>query len=337
MRKVAVACLALVALAALVAIGGCGGTDGQVPPGPNPGPAATFVGKDVCIVCHAGPGGSYVRSSPHGQDFYTAHGMDLIDGRGGVCAPCHVTGFQETGGWKSTAETPHLAGISCEECHGPGSEHGGAPGSSNIVLEPNAATTCWDCHVNEYKKLRSEPEVVTDADLASTKPASVHVYHSQAAFLNGYLGFNRPQMKPAHALIENTCVFCHLGPGRHHGASGLDIDYDQCVSCHRTADRAKQKVEEREEETEQALIEIGGEDPSNPGEVDESGAGGLMGAFVAAHGIDVNSTANSNNEFVKRYKAAKWNFSYIISSAAGGSHNPGFTDQLLEDTKALLQ
>jgi hypothetical protein len=39
------------------------------------------------------------------------------------CLPCHVTGFGEATGFKSTSGTPQLVGVSCEACHGPGNEH----------------------------------------------------------------------------------------------------------------------------------------------------------------------------------------------------------------------
>ena len=36
------------------------------------------------------------------------------------CVRCHVTGYGKEGGFTSLEETPELAGVSCEMCHGPG-------------------------------------------------------------------------------------------------------------------------------------------------------------------------------------------------------------------------
>lgn len=39
------------------------------------------------------------------------------------CLKCHTTGYDKPGGFKNMEETPKLANVQCEACHGPGSNY----------------------------------------------------------------------------------------------------------------------------------------------------------------------------------------------------------------------
>ena len=69
------------------------------------------------------------------------------------CISCHTTGFEYNSGWRSEAETPHLAGNQCENCHGPGSKHIAEP--TNVQFSQLMAVSaeqadknglCTKCH-----------------------------------------------------------------------------------------------------------------------------------------------------------------------------------------------
>lgn len=341
-------------------IGGCGGHNGQVPPGGG-GVTTSFVGRAVCATCHAAihaAYGSYLGvpfipgtrdpshvfanfvGSAHGQDMRSKgpNNINVLDGFGGSCRPCHTTGFAEPGGYVSAAATPHLEDISCEECHGPGSDHAGAPSSSNINRIPAAQTTCWDCHVPTYKLLRSgPPPLVTDATLRGTAPGSISPHYRQTPFLLGFEGYNHAPAPGPHSLVDNTCVTCHLNDASttgFHGEGALAPDFEACAPCHGSAAAGQALFEALDEEINNLLIELGGEDPSNPGEPNSSPTGGLFAAFVAAHGIDLATNSNPDDPFVQAYKGARNN--YFVVEGGKAVHNAPLARELLQQAKDLL-
>jgi hypothetical protein len=68
------------------------------------------------------------------------------------CLQCHSIGFKEDGGFTDASSTPKLAGVGCEMCHGPGSQHMAVPmsdkeGRKKTMLVPTAET-CKKCHTD---------------------------------------------------------------------------------------------------------------------------------------------------------------------------------------------
>jgi hypothetical protein len=297
---------------------------------------------------------AHFKGSAHGQNMRSKGPGNTDVLTNPSCQPCHTVGWQEPTGFTSSAVTPHLEGIGCEECHGPGSLHAGHPSPANINRTPDASTTCWDCHVPSYKLMRrEEPKIITDADLRDKKPSSVSVHHPQAPFVAGWYGYNLPVTPSPHTLIANTCVACHMNPDQgtvqldapldplrldaFHGEGALTPDLSTCVPCHRSEQRAKDKFQQFEEEITATLIEIGGASPSDPEEPDESGGGGMLAAYALAHGIALTSNSSPSNQAVKNYKGARHNYEFVLAGAAGGVHNPPFTEALLKEAEALLK
>jgi nucleotide-binding universal stress UspA family protein/mono/diheme cytochrome c family protein len=116
-----------------------------------------FVGSSVCAECHA----SIVREwadSPHARAFQVLReGHDHVRTQ---CVSCHVTGFEQPGGFLDESTTAELANVGCEACHGPGAQHLEQPHRAygEVTLQ-----TCVTCHTSEmdpdFNYYRQRPEV----------------------------------------------------------------------------------------------------------------------------------------------------------------------------------
>ena len=98
---------------------------------------ATYVGSASCAKCHEQIFRNW-NQTPHARAIPTLE--DTKYQWDPECIRCHVVGwYRESGsgnwarlssGFKDVESTPHLGGVGCENCHGPGSEH---------VRDPKAA------------------------------------------------------------------------------------------------------------------------------------------------------------------------------------------------------
>ncbi len=79
----------------------------------------TYVGRAKCASCHLKENSSW-KKMKHAQAFEDLPESYRDDKS---CLACHVTGLGDSTGFKSPTETPQLAAVACEACHGPGSEH----------------------------------------------------------------------------------------------------------------------------------------------------------------------------------------------------------------------
>lgn len=117
----------LILLAGLLLLGAPG--SGHAGTGP------VFTGSEACGKCHRAtyrswkenPKATALDALKPGQraEIKAKTGLDPQKDYTGeaACLGCHTTGYGKPGGFVSLAATPELAGIGCEECHGPGSEY----------------------------------------------------------------------------------------------------------------------------------------------------------------------------------------------------------------------
>lgn len=102
-----------------------------------------FVGPQTCASCHPKQGAVFERMKH-------THSFESLKPRNGTrdpeCLRCHTTGFGFESGFRGIEETPHLAPVSCESCHGVGSNHmsNPQPGFGQIKDPPRLCVQCHD-------------------------------------------------------------------------------------------------------------------------------------------------------------------------------------------------
>jgi len=168
------------------------------------------------------------------------------------CFQCHTTGsqrqdaerpiFQENrAGFRGTWQE---AGIQCESCHGPGSNHFLASGQEVIIdtaaifVDPSGAVTCNQCHdrragAGEGVIRASEGFIEPEQQYAELRASGGH-----AAFSCTYC--HDPHRSVAYdraGAIRNECTACHADQNMalHEGfvfSRGAYAEPLSCASCH---------------------------------------------------------------------------------------------------------
>ena len=109
------------------------------------GPLASppmYVGVSSCSACH---------EPQHQNWFGTIHRTafnTLVNGGAGdnvLCFPCHSVGYGKPSGFVDLETTPQFAGVQCENCHGPGSNHVIDPNGSPLAINYDSEL-CGSCH-----------------------------------------------------------------------------------------------------------------------------------------------------------------------------------------------
>lgn len=113
----------------------------QVPRTTSP----AFAGSKACASCH-GEVSRQWKSTGH------AHALKTLERTGNDqdpdCVGCHVVGLASKGGFTSKIQTPQLADVGCESCHGPARDHARKPRLNRTVADAKAA--CRSCHNPEH-------------------------------------------------------------------------------------------------------------------------------------------------------------------------------------------
>jgi hypothetical protein len=102
-----------------------------------------FAGSASCQQCHELAYDKWAATA-HAHAFASL--KKVGSDRDPECVICHVIGLGSEGGFVNEEKTPSLAGVGCENCHGPGSEHVLTAGQT---APQRRKATCAQCHTPE--------------------------------------------------------------------------------------------------------------------------------------------------------------------------------------------
>lgn len=188
------------------------------------GPAPKYAGSKACLTCHLSVC-RYETNTPHASAFSSA----AFKGAGGQtnsdCLPCHTVGYGLPTGFNITNKNgafsyvTNLAGVQCENCHGPAANHAASPNDPTALPRVElAATVCGGCHTGpfqptyEHWNTSGHAAVVPDAlqvmSSATNNISSCGRCHSgsvRLALING----QNPLTLTNDLNVAITCAVCH--------------------------------------------------------------------------------------------------------------------------------
>lgn len=104
-----------------------------------------YVGSSVCAMCHSSVHQQWTNTA-HARAYQTLKNIGMH--RNSRCLSCHTVGYG-SGGFVDESTTPQLAGVQCENCHGPAGQHLTNPfGIKPIITQ--SAMMCGGCHTDAH-------------------------------------------------------------------------------------------------------------------------------------------------------------------------------------------
>ena len=176
------------------------------------GPSPQYAGALACAECH---------ENIHTSEMDTRHAGALGtlkaigQGNNPSCLPCHTVGYSLPTGFTTEAATPYLAGVQCENCHGPAALHAANP--YDLAVRPRselAGQLCGGCHTDSHHPTYDEWSgsghfaVVEDMN-SSGRINSCGRCHSGSARLALIDGEDPAVTVTGDANVGITCVVCH--------------------------------------------------------------------------------------------------------------------------------
>lgn len=176
------------------------------------GPAAQYGGVNACSECHQ----SIVNleaTTAHVHAFQTLQSVHQETNPN--CLVCHTVGYGLPTGFVNAAATPGLAGVQCENCHGPAAKH--AANEMDLTVQPRvdiAGQVCGGCHDGShqptYQEWKSSGHFAVVEDMNPPERInSCGRCHSGTARLALVKGQDPAVAAHNDANVGITCVVCH--------------------------------------------------------------------------------------------------------------------------------
>lgn len=175
------------------------------------GPDSRYIGSTACRACH---------SDVHQSEMDTRHANALItlkqihQDTNSSCLPCHTVGYGLPTGFISEQSTPQLAGVQCENCHGPAERHVSNPDIAAFRprIEP-AGQMCGGCHTGSHHPTYDEWVMSGHSTVVRNlnggfidRCGRCHSGTSRLALLHGE---DPSETVEGDANIGIACVVCH--------------------------------------------------------------------------------------------------------------------------------
>jgi Cytochrome c554 and c-prime len=191
------------------------------------GPTPQYAGAATCAECHA----EVLNTVVHTAHFGAFTNLPVADQTNSSCLVCHTVGYQLPSGFSNLSATPQLAGVQCENCHGPAANHAANPIDPTAIPRVEvAATMCGGCHNTQF----------VPASAASYHPPYYEEWNASphqsvlADLKADFAGGSGP------SFFIPTCGRCHSGTVREAFLEGNSLPNAReasavgiaCATCH---------------------------------------------------------------------------------------------------------
>ena len=191
------------------------------------GPSPQYAGAPTCLECH---------ESIHTAELSTRHAQafealkQAHQENNASCLPCHTVGFGLPTGFINETATPRLAGVQCENCHGPAGNHAANP--NDLTTRPRidiAGQVCGGCHNGSHNPTFDEWKssghfaVVEDMNPPSriNSCGRCHSGTARLAMIYGVPASTIATTLTNDANVGITCAVCHDPHATHVWTNGV--------------------------------------------------------------------------------------------------------------------